>query len=263
MPEEGWTPVSNGAAQDHRTSWRAKGLLTELLSYPDGWDTNIDKLVLLGQQAGGHAEGRDAMRTAMNELIQAGYVRRVRCRGKRGEWTTELEVCDAPIYRPTENPASGNQSSEIQASGNQSSADQASITKTDSKTNTKTDAERPTNQYSASLASLAAGADAPAEDSEENQLNRVYVVIDNLDQDDRRRHLLGVERRRPKIYREARHNAIKQIEHSHPQALKEDISAEVIDKLSYKYMARHYSPAWPRWFTRPLEDAWRRMPDRP
>lgn len=93
MPEEGWVPIANAAVRDDRLSWRARGLLAHLLSYPDGWKTNIDTLVAIAENAGGNAEGRDAMRAAMQELEDAGYVTRTRYRD-RGRWAVDTEVID-------------------------------------------------------------------------------------------------------------------------------------------------------------------------
>jgi len=45
MPPEGWVPVSNATAQQRRHSWRAKGLLADLLSFPDGYHVTFDKLM--------------------------------------------------------------------------------------------------------------------------------------------------------------------------------------------------------------------------
>jgi hypothetical protein len=68
MPDEGWVPISNEAARDHRLSWRARGLLVELLSYPDGWETTVDRLVAQARKHGDVSEGRAAMRKAIAEL---------------------------------------------------------------------------------------------------------------------------------------------------------------------------------------------------
>ena len=61
LPETGWTGVDNRVARSRRISWRAKGLLLELLSYPESNDITIAKLAGWGtkSRADGHvAEGR-------------------------------------------------------------------------------------------------------------------------------------------------------------------------------------------------------------
>jgi hypothetical protein len=249
MPESGWVPIANAFAQNHRLSWRAKGLLQELLSYPDNWDVTVDSLVQLGRNErrnGGNAEGRDAMHAAMNELVQAGYAAHVRTRGERGQWVTTLVVSDAPLPRdrPTENPQSANQESEDPQSADQLSGDQlVKDLKTETNTENKTDEDQRTwEQHSASLASLAATADAAADDeSIKERCEKVYAQIDNLTEADRRKHLLIVERRRPRIYRDARRGAIKQVKDDSPRTLtNQDAAVKVIDRLAYKYVAQHY-----------------------
>lgn len=96
MPDSGWVPIANDAARDHRLSWRARGLLAELLSYPDGWDVNVDSLVAKARREGGKAEGRDAMLKAVKELKDAGYVTYQRRQADGGKWTTEMVVTDVP-----------------------------------------------------------------------------------------------------------------------------------------------------------------------
>lgn len=272
MPEDGWTPIANAAARDYRLSWRARGLLAELLSYPDGWDTTVDKLVAGAREHGDATEGRAAMRNAVGELAALGYVRYMREADTQGHWSTVMSVCDVPQPEPdarrTRNRTVGEP--DRRAAGTSVSRDVGepdrrgtetsegrSITKnTDTKTDTKTEDQRLSDEHSGSLASLAA-ADAAANDGDpiEQQLAKVYAVIDAIDPDVRRRHLLAVERKRPKIYRECRNEAIQQVERMDPDELKGEHAARVIDVLSYKWMAQHYSPNWPRWFKDPLEAA--------
>lgn len=261
MPDEGWVPIANSAARDHRLSWRARGLLTELLSYPPGWVTTVKDLVDLGRAArkdGGHAEGRDAMYAAMEELHTFGYVAYTRERTENGHWGTAIEVSDAPIpARLPEKPESVDQESVNQESASQESGDQVVIKKTEINTEIKKDLSQSNSaEHSVSLAALAvtAGAATPAEE-QELLLKKVYDRIDNLEEHLWRRHLLLVERRRPKIYRDARNGAIKQLGRDEPSVLKTDRAAPVIDRLSLKYIAQHYideTGELPQWFARPI-----------
>lgn len=253
MPDEGWVPIANTAARDHRLSWRARGLLAELLSYPDGWETSVDKLVDMANAAGGNTEGRDAMRNAMNELIRFGYVRRVRYT-EHGRWLTRLEVTDGPTpdFQASVVQASADQSSVVQ-----SSVDQASLERRTTNTDTKNDlSQRSSAEDSASLISFAAAADAATKsDLRERLLEKIYDVIDNLTPGDRRAHMLTVEGKRPRIYREARNGAIRQMREHDPRALKSEHAVMVTDRLSYKYVAQHYvatTGELPLWFARPM-----------
>jgi hypothetical protein len=244
-PDDGWVPIANTAVRDHRLSWRARGLLAELLSYPPGWETTVRELVELGRAArkdGGHAEGRDAMYAAMEELHTFRYVAYTRLRNEDGHWGTSIEVSDAPIpARLPENPESVDQESVSQESVDQESGDQVVTTKTETNTDTNTDLEKDGNEYSESLASLAvAAAAATADEDRQLKLKLAYEAIDLLGDDGRRTHLLVVEQKRPKIYREARQAAIIQIRKASPQVLKTEHGVPMIDQLSYKYVVMHY-----------------------
>ncbi|GAA4155107.1 hypothetical protein [Actinomadura keratinilytica] len=101
-PSVEWTQIPNVVARDYRLSWRARGLLLELLSYPPGWETTIDELVKRAQrqaaEVGGRVEGRDAMRAAARELKRAGYLVVTKSQDQRGRWRTDVEVTDAPMW---------------------------------------------------------------------------------------------------------------------------------------------------------------------
>jgi hypothetical protein len=77
--------------QDDRLSFRARGLLAYLLSLPDGWQTDSTKLARVAR------EGRDAIRAALRELEQCGYLIRTRVTDPTtGTWSTEMVVRDTP-----------------------------------------------------------------------------------------------------------------------------------------------------------------------
>lgn len=257
MPDDGWVPVANKAARDYGLTWRARGLLAELLSLPDGWDTNVDKLVKQGRAYGNVTEGRAAMRKAMSELADAGYVTYERKQDAHGHWQTEMIVCDEPdpnaVHRRTRNRNVG--APERRATGtsvDRTSEDWSVTRNTDTETYTKTDLQEG-EEHSTSLASLAAAADAASESqSPDEQLNAIYGLIDAMTPELRRNALLDLERRRPKIYRQCRNHALAQIKKDSPAVLRDNAAAVVIDRLSYKYAAVHYQPDWPAWLTRPL-----------
>lgn len=83
--------IGNEIARDDRLSFRARGLLTYLLSMPEGWRTNSNQLAAQTPR-----EGRDAIRTALRELETAGYLTRCRLQDAAGRWHTETIVTDRP-----------------------------------------------------------------------------------------------------------------------------------------------------------------------
>lgn len=76
--------------EDERLSYRALGLLVYVLSKPDHWRANIEHLA---QQ---HTEGREAVRTALNELLELGYAERRRGAGDDGRFEWETWVREEP-----------------------------------------------------------------------------------------------------------------------------------------------------------------------
>lgn len=105
-----YTVISNAAINDARLSFRARGVLVWLLAKPDDWTTSAEALA---SQA---TEGRDAVRSAMRELVNAGYLIRDKHRGPGGTWVSCLTIYEEPQVTPeTGNPPSDNQRSETQA----------------------------------------------------------------------------------------------------------------------------------------------------
>lgn len=104
--------VQNALVRDRRLSFRARGLLVHLLSMPPGWKTSSARLVRET------TEGRDAIRTAIRELEQAGYVRHSRRQDERGRWASEWIVYDTPCGQDGDNdhcPTPENPTPETQA----------------------------------------------------------------------------------------------------------------------------------------------------
>ena len=116
--ERDFTILPNRALRDPYISYRARGVLAYVLSMPDNWRTSAETLARQG------AEGRDALRAAINELIVAGYARRVKSQDERGRFTTELHFYDTPkrvntlwkLRGKTQPQTTENQPSETQAS---------------------------------------------------------------------------------------------------------------------------------------------------
>ncbi len=67
-PDNPYVMVDRRPIDNPNLSFRAKGVLTYLLSRPDGWEVNIGDLVKHG------VEGRDALRSTLTELREAGHL---------------------------------------------------------------------------------------------------------------------------------------------------------------------------------------------
>lgn len=77
-----YTNMSNYHFYDKRLSWKAKGILSNMLSLPDDWDYSLAGLVTLS------SDGMSATRSAIKELEEYGYLMRrpVREKGKIVDW---------------------------------------------------------------------------------------------------------------------------------------------------------------------------------
>jgi DNA-binding FadR family transcriptional regulator len=75
---------------------KAKGLLVTLLSYPDGYDMTVERIVKLHELAGGVGEGKHAIREGLKELRAAGLVTHTKEKGTDGKWRTTTAVSDSP-----------------------------------------------------------------------------------------------------------------------------------------------------------------------
>lgn len=85
-PRENFQILPNATARDKRLSFRARGLLVLMLSYPPNWQFNRD---WLARQTDG--EGVSAVRTALQELETCGYLvrRRIQVEG-RFQWVQKV-----------------------------------------------------------------------------------------------------------------------------------------------------------------------------
>jgi hypothetical protein len=98
-PETGFLLVRNEIVRDDRLSYRARGVLLDILSRPDNWTTSADRMTT-------GREGREALLTAFRELREVGYMRTSRVQDDKGRWATVTDVFDSP---ESAEPASVNQ----------------------------------------------------------------------------------------------------------------------------------------------------------
>src|SRR5690349_5454857 len=88
----GYTHISNELINADGLSFRAKGIAMVLLSKPDDWIIRIDYLMRVGK------EGEKAIRSAMHELAEYGFLMRDRVSAPDGKITTVTYVADYPAF---------------------------------------------------------------------------------------------------------------------------------------------------------------------
>lgn len=101
---------------NHNLSFKAKGLLCQMLSLPDGWEFSVEGLTKLS------TDGRSAVTSALNELQAAGYFYRKEVRDSGKFYGVEYVISETQI---AEKPIAENPISEKPISENH----QQSITK--------------------------------------------------------------------------------------------------------------------------------------
>ena len=95
-----YTVMSNHHLRNKDLSLKAKGLLSQMLSLPDDWDYTLKGLARINK------EKIDAIRTAVLELEEAGYITRKQGRDEFGKMAAiEYTIYEQPIL---ENPCSEN-----------------------------------------------------------------------------------------------------------------------------------------------------------
>ena len=103
---KGYTVMSNHHLRNKDLSLKAKGLLSQMLSLPEDWDYTLKGLSLINR------EQIDAIRAAIRELEQAGYIVRSRERDSQGR----LRGADYVIYEQPQ-PVPDHYNNIIQSAG--------------------------------------------------------------------------------------------------------------------------------------------------
>ena len=104
-----FTIMSNHHLRDKKLSLKAKGLLSLILSLPEDWDYTLKGLSYICK------EGVDAVRMAVKELEDAGYIERRRFRNEKGQLKSiEYIIHEIPETEEdtTEEPKSENTAQE-------------------------------------------------------------------------------------------------------------------------------------------------------
>lgn len=110
-----YTVMSNYHLRDSSLSLKAKGLLSQMLSLPEGWDYTLAGLAKINR------ESKDAIRSAVNELEQAGYIQRRQTIDTAGKFSgNEYVIHECPVLSEplSGNPTTDNPSTEKPSSEN-------------------------------------------------------------------------------------------------------------------------------------------------
>lgn len=103
--EKNFTILDNGIFQNKNLSFKAKGLLCTLLSLPDNWQFSERGLTALSK------DGRDGLRSGLDELEDVGYLKRERVRNDKGQFIhTVYHIHEIPneVLPKLDNPTLGN-----------------------------------------------------------------------------------------------------------------------------------------------------------
>ena len=94
-----FTIMSNHHLRNRNLTLKAKGLMSLMLSLPEEWDYTLKGLSLISK------EGVDAIRVAVLELEQQGYVVRERIRNEKGQLgSIEYVIHEFPVEPKLKKP---------------------------------------------------------------------------------------------------------------------------------------------------------------
>jgi hypothetical protein len=94
-----YTVMSNYHLRERGMSWKAKGLMSYLLSLPDDWEISIENLSYNAR------DGIDSVRSALDELVVFGYLERPgRSRDERGRLRESIYTLHEKPILKTEKP---------------------------------------------------------------------------------------------------------------------------------------------------------------
>lgn len=94
-----YTTLSNYHFKDKRLSWKAKGLLSTMLSLPDNWDFTVEGLATLS------GDGVKSTSSGLKELEEYGYLVREQHRNEKGFYAeTCYNVYEQPVEKAEESP---------------------------------------------------------------------------------------------------------------------------------------------------------------
>lgn len=91
-----YTVMSNYHLRDRNLSYKAKGMLSFMLSLPDDWDYSMDGLCAISK------ESRDGIRSIIRELEEYHYVKIEKVRGAKGYFYYNYFIYEIPHFEEHE-----------------------------------------------------------------------------------------------------------------------------------------------------------------
>ncbi len=152
-----YTVMSNYHLRDRRLSLKAKGLLSQILSLPADWDYTLTGLAKI------NAEGKDAIRAAIVELENAGYIQRRQTTDKNGKFAANEYIIRES---PAEAPSSASPSSEKPATAS---------TATEKTTQLNIDNNKKTKKQSTEFFPFPSGKEPKRTDAREMETYRALI----------------------------------------------------------------------------------------
>lgn len=87
-----YTIMSNYHLRDKNLSYKAKGLLSFMLSLPEDWDYSLNGLCAISK------ESRDGIRSILKELQEHHYVEIEKIRGDKGYFEYNYLIYEVPHF---------------------------------------------------------------------------------------------------------------------------------------------------------------------
>ena len=88
-----YTVMSNYHLRDKNLSFKAKGMLSFMLSLPDDWDYSLNGLTTISK------EGIKAIRNILQELEEQKYLQRVLSRKENGHYDYDYYIFEQPFKK--------------------------------------------------------------------------------------------------------------------------------------------------------------------
>jgi len=83
-----YTVMSNYHLRDKNMSFKAKGLLSMMLSLPDDWDYSIKGIISISK------ENKTSIQSALKELEENKYLKRTKKQNEKGQFEYIYDISD-------------------------------------------------------------------------------------------------------------------------------------------------------------------------